>query len=85
MNLTLAHDLPSEKIKRALAILEEIYRGHPMTQDVWISFNQFAGRNINIMITHWWKGTDYQKYLAGMQELNLAVKERFAAEGISFA
>jgi len=85
MNLTLAHDLPGDKIKRALAILEEIYRGHPMTQDVWISFNQFAGRNINIMITHWWKGTDYQKYLAGMQEVNLAVKERFAAEGISFA
>ena len=56
-----------------------------MTQDVWISFNRFATRHINILITHWWKGTDQQKYLAGMQELNLAVKERFDAEGISFA
>jgi MscS family membrane protein len=85
LNLALAPDLPSAKVKRALALLNEIYRGHPMTQDVWISFNQFAGRNLNIMIVHWWKGTDYQKYLAGIQEMNLAVKERFDAEGIAFA
>jgi MscS family membrane protein len=85
MNVLLPHDLKGDKIKRALAILQEIYRGYSMTQDVWISFNQFAGRNLNVMIIHWWKGTDYQKYLAGMQEMNLAVKERFDAEGISFA
>lgn len=84
-NLSLAHELPAEKIKRALALLETIYRGQPMTQDVWISFNQFSGAASNILITHWWKGTDYQKYLAGIQEINLAIKERFAAEGIAFA
>jgi MscS family membrane protein len=85
MNLVLARTLPSEKVKRALALLDEIYRGNSMTQDVWVSFNQFAGGNINVMIVHWWKGTDYQKYLAGMQEMNLAVKDRFDAEGIGFA
>jgi MscS family membrane protein len=85
MNFALVHNLPNDKVKRALAILEEIYRGNPMTQDVWISFNQFAGPNLNIQVIHWWKGTDYQKYLAGMQEMNLAVKERFDAEGITFA
>jgi len=85
MNLTLSKDLPEAKVKQALAVLGEIYRGHPSTADVWISFNQFAGGNINILIVHWWKGTDYQKYLAGMQEINLAVKERFDAEGLTFA
>jgi MscS family membrane protein len=85
MNLALVRTLPAEKVKRALALLEEIYRGHEMTQDVWISFNQFAGGNINVMIVHWWKGTDQQKYLAGMQEMNLEVKERFDEEGIGFA
>jgi MscS family membrane protein len=85
MNLALTHNTPTDKVKRAVALLEEIYRGHRQTQDVWISFNQFAGSNINIMIVHWWKGTDYQAYLAGMQEMNLAVKERFDAEGITFA
>lgn len=83
INFTLAHGLPSEKVKRALAILEETYRRHPMTQDVWVSFNQFAGANLNLQVVHWWKGTDYHKYLAGMQEMNLAVKDRFDAEGIA--
>ena len=85
MNFALVHTLPTEKVKRAVAILEEIYRANPMTSDVWVSFNQFAGANLNIQVVHWWKGTDYQKYLAGMQQMNLAVKERFDAEGIAFA
>ena len=85
MNLVLSQQLPADKIKRALALLDEIYRGHPMTADLTISFNRFAGRHINIMVIHWWRGSDNQKYLAGIQEMNLAVKERFDAEGISFA
>jgi MscS family membrane protein len=85
LNLVLARGLPAEKVKRALELLEEIYRGHPMTRDVWISFNQFAGGNLNVEIVHWWKGTDTQQHLAGMQELNLKVKERFDAEGITMA
>jgi hypothetical protein len=56
-----------------------------MTQEAWVSFNQFAGPNLNIQVVHWWKGTDYEKYLAGMQEMNLAVKEKFDSEGIGFA
>jgi MscS family membrane protein len=82
MNLSLAPSVPAAKVKRALALLEEIYRGHPMTQEVWVSFNQFSGAKINLLVVHWWKGTDHQKYLAGMQEMNLAVKERFDLEGI---
>jgi MscS family membrane protein len=83
INLVLAHDLPAAKIRSAIAALEGIYRGHRMTRDAWISFNQFAGANVNIQIVHWWKGTDHQAYLAGMQEMNLAVKEKFEAEGIT--
>jgi len=85
VNLALAHHTPTEKVKRALTVLGEIYRGHPMTEDVWISFNQFAGRNPNLAIIHWWKGTNYQEYLAGMQHLNLAVKAKFEAEEITLA
>jgi MscS family membrane protein len=85
MNLVLARTLPPDKIKKALSLLDEIYRRHAMTQDVWISFNQFTGGNINIQIVHWWKGTDHKNYLAGMQEMNLEVKEKFDADGIAFA
>jgi len=85
LNFALPRSLPTEKVKRALAILEETYRRHPMTLDVWVSFNQFAGANLNIQVVHWWKDTDYQKYLAGMQQMNLEVKDRFDAESIPFA
>ncbi len=85
MNLALARTLPAEKIKQALSILEEIYKANAITQDVWISFNQFAGANINILVIHWSKGSDYRAFLTAMQEMNLAVKERFDQEGITFA
>jgi MscS family membrane protein len=85
MNFALPHNLPAAKIKRALAILNEVYRQHERTKDAWISFNQFAGANINIMVVYWWKGTDQKQYLADIQQMNLAVKERFDAEGITVA
>jgi MscS family membrane protein len=85
MNLVLSQQLPVEKVERALAILNEVYAKDPMTEDVLISFNRFVTRHINIQIIHWWKGTDNRKYLAGMQAMNLKVKQRFDAEGILFA
>lgn len=85
MNIGITYDTPTEKIKRALHILEEIYRSHPMTLDVWISFNKFADSALNIHVVHWWKSTDAKVYLAGMQEFNLRIKERFDREGIDFA
>jgi hypothetical protein len=36
------------------------------------------------MIVQWWRRAAGQKILDGIQEMNLAVKERFDAEGISF-
>jgi MscS family membrane protein len=85
MNLVLARNLPAAKIRRAVAIAREVYSSSTMTEKAWVHFNQFAGGNVNILIVHWWKGTEYQPYLEGMEELNLAVKERFDAEGIAFA
>jgi MscS family membrane protein len=85
MNIGITYDTPTEKVKRALALLEEIYKSHPQTADLIISFNQFADSALNIMVVHWWKTPDSRQQLAGMQELNLKVKERFDAEGINFA
>lgn len=85
MNIGITYDTPTEKVKRALNVLEDIYRSHPKTFDVWISFNKFADCSLNILVLHWWNSTDYKDYLAGMRELNLSVKERFDAEKISFA
>jgi MscS family membrane protein len=85
INFGLTYDTSTEQMKRAVQILDEIYRGHPETQDVIISFNTFADSSLNIMVIHWWKGTDGRACLGGMQELNLKVKERFEAEHLDFA
>ncbi len=85
MNIGLTYDTPAAKVRQAVQILEQIYRGHPMTADLIISFNKFADCALNIIVIHWWNSTDYKEYLAGMQELNLTVKERFDAEGLDFA
>jgi MscS family membrane protein len=85
MNIGLTYDTPTEKMKRATQLLEEIFRSTPKTADLIISFNRFADSSLNILVVHFWDGTDFKQYLAGMQELNLKIKERFDAESIEFA
>ena len=85
MNIGITYDTPLPKVKRAIEILNEVYRSHPKTADLIVSFNVFADSSLNIMVVHWWNSTDGRDQLAGIQELNLQVKERFDYEGINFA
>jgi MscS family membrane protein len=85
INFGLTYDTTTGQLKRAVQILEEIYRGHPQTHDVIIAFNNFGDSALNINVIHWWKGTDGRACLAGMQEMNFKVKERFEAERLDFA
>ncbi|HVV72955.1 MAG TPA: mechanosensitive ion channel family protein, partial [Verrucomicrobiae bacterium] len=83
LNLVLPHDLPAAKVKRAIESIEQTYRGNPKTHQVWVSFNQFSGPNLNLRIEHWWNGNNDQEYRAGLQEMNLAIRDKLAAEGIA--
>ena len=85
MNIGITYDTPTPKVKLALKIIEEVYRQHPKSFDCIISFNKFENCSLNILVVHWWNSTDFREYLGGIQEMNLALKERFDAEGISFA
>ena len=85
MNVGVTYDTPAEQVERALAILEEIFRPHPKTADLIISFNKFNDSSLNILVVHWWNSTDFKEYLLGFQKLNLELKRRFDLEGISFA
>jgi MscS family membrane protein len=84
-NIGITYDATPEKIQRATTILEEVYRAHPRTGDLIISFNKFADSALNIFVVHVWKGADPKEHFAGMQELNLEIKRRFDAEKIEFA
>lgn len=85
MNVGVTYDTPAEKIERAMEIIEEIFRPHPKTADLIISFNKFESSALNILVVHWWDSTDFKEYLLQFQKLNLELKRRFDAEGISFA
>ncbi len=85
LDIGITYDSSPEKIQLALQILDNIYRTHPMTHDVIICFNKFADSALNISVIHWWKDTDYKAYLAGMQAMNLQIKDQFDRAQISFA
>lgn len=85
MNIGVTYDTPAEKVERAMQIIDEIYRPHPKTSDLIISFNKFERSSLNILVVHWWNSTDFKEYLLQFQKLNLQLKRRFDAEGISFA
>jgi MscS family membrane protein len=85
MDLGLTYDTSPAKMRRAVEILKEVYGSHPQTKDLIVAFNQFAASALNIRVIHQWGGLDYKAYMAGMQELNLIVQEKFEAEKISFA
>lgn len=85
MNIGVTYDTPADKVDRAMQIIEEIFRPHPKTADLIISFNKFESSSLNILVVHWWDSTDFKEYLLQFQKLNLELKRRFDAEGISFA
>jgi len=85
MNVGITYDTPVEKVRRAMAILEEVLKPHPQTADLIICFNKFESTSLNILVVHWWNSTDFKAYLLGFQLLNLEIKRRFDAEGINFA
>jgi MscS family membrane protein len=85
MNIGLTYDTPSDQIERAMHMIEQIYRPHPKTADLLISFNKFEGSSLNILVVHWWNSTDFKEYLLGFQKLNLELKRQFDEADINFA
>ncbi len=85
MNIGLTYDTTAEGIQRAMQIIEEVYRPHPKTTDLIVSFNKFEASSLNIQIIHWWDSTDAREHLLNFQHLNIELKRRFDAEKINFA
>lgn len=85
MNIGVTYDTTARNVQRAMEIIEEVFRPHPLTADLIVSFNKFESSSLNILVVHWWNSTDYKQYLAGLQKMNLELKRRFDEERISFA
>lgn len=85
MNIGVTYDTPAEKVERAMEIIDGVYRPHPRTVDLIVSFNKFEASSLNILVVHWWGATDVKEYLASFRQLNLELKRLFDLEGIEFA
>lgn len=85
MNIGLTYDTPAPKVERAMEIIDGIYRPHPQTLDLIVSFDKFESSSLNILLVHWWDSTDMKEYLQNFQKLNLELKRQFDEEKIDFA
>ena len=84
-NIGITYSTPPEKIELALKILREVLGNHPSTDNHWVYFKGFGDFSLDILVIHWCKYTKYQEFLIATEEINLAIKRRFSAEGIEFA
>jgi MscS family membrane protein len=84
LNLGLTYDTAPGRVQRAMALLEEIVAARDDLEDkVTIGFNAFGDSALNVLFIYYIKrGAD----IVGAQTaVNLAILERFNAEGLEFA
>ena len=72
-------------VSRGNPLLEEILKNDPDTHDFLVHFNKFGDFSLNLDVVYWCRKNDFREYTRVFQRINLTIKERFDAEGLSFA
>ena len=88
MNITVTYDTSPAKVERAVEIIEDILRDHEGMNAEFpprVFFSDFNDWSLNILVLYWYHPPDYWKYMDFSQRVNMAILERFNAEGIEFA
>lgn len=85
LDFGVTYDTTADGVRKATALLREIFGAHPLTSDVTVHFNRFGDFNLNLNVVWLCNTTDWKVYTVALEELNLRVKERFDAERIEFA
>ncbi len=85
LDFGVTYDTSADGIRKAAALLREIFGAHPLTTDVTVHFNRFGDFNLNLNVVWVCNTTEWKVYTVALEELNLRVKERFDAERIEFA
>ena len=86
--LNLVYTTTPEQMRRAVAILHELIDHHPgcaPEKPPLIHFTTFQSSSLDISVVMWFAATDFPQIQNWKQELNLAILERFNAEGLDFA
>jgi len=84
VTLGLVYGSTPEQLRRAQEILREIADNHPFTEEsVLVWFEEFAAYSLNISMVYYIQKEGV--VLQVQNEMNLAIFERFSAEGLEFA
>ena len=87
--LSLVYQTTPAQMKQALEILKEIFGSfHGFDQEKFpakFSFSTFNASSLDIGVIVWFNTRNFMEAQGMKQEINLAILERFAAAGLSFA
>lgn len=84
--LGLVYDTSAEQLEGALALLRDILTRHPaIDDDVAVRFTAFGDSALELTFAYWVREPSAGRYLDTLSEVNLEIKRRFDAEGLSMA
>ncbi len=87
-NIALPLNTPPDRVRRAVEIVTELLKDHDGMRDAHpprVVFNDITTVALNILVIYWFYPGDFWLFQAFNQRFNLALLERFEAEGIRFA
>jgi len=76
---------PADKLRSIPRWLREAVEAQPKTRFDRAHFKQYGGSSLDFEAVYYVLDPDYNVYMDVQQSLNLAIYERFAAEGVDFA
>lgn len=79
------YQTPREKLKAIPSMIREIVESMEVTRFDRAHFKEFGDSSLNFEVVYYMKSPDYNIYMDTQERINLALFERFAAEGIDFA
>jgi MscS family membrane protein len=85
MTISLTYDTSPDQMTQAVAMLREVFQRHPLTQDAWVYWRDYAASSLDISVVYWCRSTDYKEFLQALEEINIEIKRRFDAAGLQFA
>jgi len=89
LNVTVTYDTPPEKVQRGVEIIREMLEARkehfPEDLPPRVYFDDYNAASLNIVVYYWFTPPDWWEYLAFNHDFNMALLERFNAEGIEFA
>ena len=81
----ITYGTPNQKVKKIPKIVKDILDNIELAELNRVHFKSFGNSGLVFEIVYLLNSSDHTKYMDVQQEINLAIKERFEKEGISFA